>query len=470
MTHAVLLGFTLTAAGCSTVDSLLGTKRPVEGVAGFVTGFLGAAVSDEPQATQVGRQVLAAGGNAADAAVAIGYALAVTYPSRAGLGGGGACLAQRADRTAAGVPDAFLFLPVAPGSSAGADRPAAVPMMARGLFLLHARHGKARFETLVQPAELMAREGVSASRAFTRDLTVVGGALAADAAARQIFFPGGRALAEGDLMVQSDLGSTIAQMNRAGVGDLYVGSLAQRLIAAAGQAGATFASADLRAAVPRLVPSLTVPGAGDAYASFLPLPADGGLAAAAAFQALRTNPNELEVARARGLAAAAHYRSVGGEAEAILTGLASGAALASLPASTSFATLDKDGNAVVCAVSMGNLFGTGRVAPGTGILLAASPAWLPPPLYAAGMLTIRQTSAVRSVAGASGQEGAPLAVAVTLARALADKGRVAEIAPLAAPEPGRVNIIGCARPADQAPESCGWATDPRGFGLATGSN
>ena len=61
------------------------------------------------------------------------------------------------------------------------------------------------------------------------------------------------------------------------------------------------------------------------------------------------------------------------------------AALPPLPASTSFATLDKDGNAVACALSMDNLFGTGRVLPGLGILLAASPAAVPPPLYSAAI-------------------------------------------------------------------------------------
>ena len=78
-----------------------------------------------------------------------------------------------------------------------------------------------------------------------------------------------------------------------------------------------------------------------------------------------------------------------------------------LPASTSFAVMDREGNAVVCAVSMGNLFGTGRVAQGTGMLLAASPARLPPPLLAAGMITYRRSSVVRVAAVGSGQEGAP---------------------------------------------------------------
>ena len=66
------------------------------------------------------------------------------------------------------------------------------------------------------------------------------------------------------------------------------------------------------------------------------------------------------------------------------------AALPPLPASTSFATLDKNGNAVACALSMNNLFGTGRVLSGLGILLAASPAAVTPPLYCGGNRVERQ--------------------------------------------------------------------------------
>jgi gamma-glutamyltranspeptidase/glutathione hydrolase len=138
--------------------------------------------------------VLSAGGTAADAAAAAGFMLSVTLPSRAGLGGGGACVVYHPRRDA---PEALIFMPGArQGGTETADRPAAVPMMARGLFALTTRMQGARpFEELIAPAEQMARFGAPASRALVADLAVVGGALLADPNARAVFTrPDGTAL------------------------------------------------------------------------------------------------------------------------------------------------------------------------------------------------------------------------------------------------------------------------------------
>jgi gamma-glutamyltranspeptidase/glutathione hydrolase len=473
---AVAVACGLLTSACSKVDRAVSSvtgflggssSAPQPGQQGYVKGFIGAVVADEPRAALAGREVLSAGGNAADAAVAMGLTLAVTLPSRAGLGAGGACLAMRGDERAAGVPDAILFLPPA-GAASGAERPAAAPMLARGLFLLSVRHGRMRFEGLLTAAEQLAREGVETSRALARDVAAVAGPLAGDPAARAIFMPGGRPIAEGDRLVQPELGGTLAEMRRAGVGSLYQGALSQQFLAGADRAGGGLTAADLKAALPAMVPALMIDRSGGATLSFLPPPADGGLAAAAAYQVLASDPADLAGAKARALGAAAEYRRTRGDPQAILRSGASGS-LPPLPASTSFAVVDREGNAVVCAESMGNLFGTGRMAGTTGILLGASPAWLPPPLLSAGMLTYRRSSMVKAVVGGSGQDGAPVAVALALARAMAESGRVAHPDPGAAPEPGRANVIACTQ-GPKEPNSCAWATDPRGFGLATGSN
>jgi gamma-glutamyltranspeptidase/glutathione hydrolase len=465
---ALLLAASISLASCSSVEgvsnALFGPNGPQIGQQGHVSGFLGAAVADEPQAALAARNVLSSGGNAADAAVAAGFMLTVTLPSRAGLGGGGACLAYKAGKDRGGVAEAIMFPAQAPASSVGSDRPAAVPLMARGLFALHARYGTRPFETLISPAETAARFGTPISRALARDLAVVAGPLGGDPVAAAVFLRGGAPLAEGAQLLQPELGGTLAQIRTTGVGDLYQGGLARQLAEVTPFAGGAITMADLRRAVPTLVAPLTVRHGSDMVA-FLPPPADGGLAAAAAFQLIRS-PADAPAADARAMAVAAKWRATGGDAVAAIDAPAAAGSLPALPASTTLVTLDRDGNAVVCAFSMNNLFGTGRMAQQTGILLGASPAWMPPALLSAALTYNGNVKAFRAAVGGSGQAGAPLATAFAMAQTL-DNG-AAMSSPV--PEPGRANVIACGRYLPDAEGSCGWATDPRGAGLAVGSN
>ncbi len=469
-TRTAALAAVLSAAACSSLssvkDTFLGGSAP-QGPE-RIAGFIGAAVAEEPRAALAGREVLALGGSAADAAAAVGFTLAVTYPSRAGLGAGGACLAYdpSTDGPGGGNPEAILFTPVAsPAALAGADRPAAVPMLARGLFALHARYGRRPFEGLLSGPEQLARFGTPISRALVRDLQVVAGPLAQDPAARAVFTPANTPLAEGATLIQPDLAATLSQLRTAGVGDLYQGALARRLEAASRLAGGPLSLAELRDALPRTAAPVTVP-AGQDIAAFLPPPADGGLAAAAAFQSLQRNPGDIVAAQARAVATALRWRASGGDPRAILASAGAGGALPPLPASTGFTVLDRDGQSVTCALTMGNLFGTGRVAPGTGILLAASPSAYAKPLLAAAMAWNANLHGFRAAVAGSGQEGAALAAAVTLGNAL----RPADAPAVPLPEPGRADVIACARYLPGREGACSWSADPRGAGLAASSN
>ncbi len=455
---------------CSTLQSVKQTfigGSPATTETPRLAGFIGAAVADEPSAALAAREVLATGGTAADAAVALGFTLAVTLPSRAGLGGGGACLAYSAAKTGpgAGQPEAILFLPAAPPPAPDADRPAAIPLMARGLYALQARYGTQQFETLVAPAERLARFGTPVSRTLADDLALVATPLSADPNAAAIFTSNGAPLATGATLTQPDLGATLAQLRTAGVGDLYQGQLANRFVQAAQTAGAGIDAAALRDSLPKTALPLFL-SAGRDRVAFLPPPADGGLAAAAAFRALFAGHADLATAQAEALAATATWRAGGATPEAILAHPTTGATLPALPASTTYATLDRRGNAVVCAVTMNNLFGTGRIAPGTGILLAASPAAVPPPLLAAALAWNTSIGAVRAEIAGSGQEGAALAVADGLLNALQSKQPM----PTPVPAPGRANVIACSRYLPDSEASCGWAADPRNTGLVAAGN
>lgn len=421
--------------GCETVNSLIpsfGGSGPAQGTPGFVRGFLGGAVADEPRAALVAREVLSAGGSAVDAAVAGAFTMAVTLPSRAGLGGGGACLVFNPAR---GQTEAIVF---PAGARSGAlpgntDRPAAVPTMARGLFALHIRGGRLRFEQVIRPAEDLARNGVEITRALAQDIAVVARPLLADPASRAIFArPDGTPLGEGERLTQLDLGGTLAGLRISGVGDLHQGALARRLADASIPAGGGLTVEELRAALPRTVPASAV-RLGNDIVNFPPADADGG-ATAAAFQG----------------------------------GMAGGGGMHG--ASAGLLTLDRDGMAVACAFSMNNLFGTGRVARGTGMVLAAAPGVgsVSPALLSVAIAQNANLRSFRASVAGTGQGAAPDAAARTL------QGLMRNQAPLAAIEggtvgSGRAHAISCPRYLPGAPTLCAAAADPRGAGVALGS-
>ena len=423
---AAWLAALLLLPGCSAVPSLFGGGE----ADGTVRGFAGAVAAEEPRAALVAREVLARGGSATDAAVAAGFALSVTLPSRAGLGGGGVCVVFDPRRNQA---EAVLFPPGAnPAPAPQTDRPAAAPLMARGLFALHTRGGRLPFESLVAPAEGLARFGTEVSRAFATDLAAVARPLFADPAARVVFSAEGRPVAEGERLVQADLAATLGQLRTAGAGDLNQGVLARRLAEASLPAGGGLTLEALRAALPQIMPARQV---------------------ASGIDVLSVPPG----AAGEELAAAYTARAAGRPAPA--------AGSAARPASTALAVLDRDGGAVACAFTMNNLFGTGRVAAGTGILLAAAPGVGPEPLLAAGVLHAARIAAFRAAAAGSGQEGAAAAAGAALALAASGQAEPASLS-AAVPGAGRAVAIGCPRYLPGNADLCRAAADPRGAGVA----
>nr|WP_314072441.1 gamma-glutamyltransferase [uncultured Roseococcus sp.] len=463
----------LSLAGCETASNIttgiLGNSIQA-GTPGFVSGFLGGVAAEEPVAAATAREVLSAGGNAADAAVAAGFVMSVTLPSRAGLGGGGACLVYNRLRN---ETEAVVFLPGArAGGLTNADRPAAVPLMARGLFALHTRLPNGRpFEELMGPAEQAARFGTPMSRALHSDLVAVQGPLFADPEARSIFSRNGTPVAVGDTFQNPPLGGTLAALRVSGVGDLHQGNLARRLEEASGLVGAGAISlAEVRAALPQLMRPIVVNGRGGDRIAFLPPPADGGLAAAAAFQALQAGQSP-EAAQARAMAVAAASRARGGDPTALLAANdLPGAGLGDLPASAGLMVYDRNGNAVTCAFTMNNLFGTGRIMPGMGFLGAAAPntGRVQPPLLSAAIGWSPNLRAFRMAVAGSGQQAAAMAVAGPVAaQMLSNAGP--DTAMQTVPEPGRAQLGMCPRYLPGYQGLCTTVTDPRGAGVALGA-
>ena len=466
-----LLLATALLPGCDAARRIVNAPpSPVVGQEGFVRGFLGGVAADEPAAAAAARALLAAGGTAADAAAAAGFALTVTLPSRAGLGGGGACMVYH-PRMA--QPEALIFLPGArEGSVPGADRPAALPLMARGLFALTTRIPGARpFEETIAPAEQYARFGVPMSRALAADIDAVRGPLFQDPQLRGVLSRSdGSAFPVGERYTMPALAGSLTVLRSLGVGDMYQGGLARRYIeGVAAVGGGAIGAQELRAALPAVRPAVVIDARGGDRVAVLPL--DGGLAAAAGLRALAAGEAP-DAAAARALAVASAARRGGGDAVGLIdqADLPPGA-LPNLPASTGITVFDRNGGAVSCVFTMNNLFGTGRVVPGTGIIMAAAPGLgaVQPPLLSAGIVWSPNIRAFRMAAAGSGQSAAPMAVAGPIF-AHVWQNRVPEDAvDEFSPPSARAQVAACPEYLPRNPRGCGAASDPRGAGLALGA-
>jgi gamma-glutamyltranspeptidase / glutathione hydrolase len=215
-------------------------------------------VAQEPLAADVGVEVLKAGGNAIDAAVAVGFALAVTHPSAGNIGGGGFLLARFADGSVTFVD----FREQAPArasrnmylddegnlttDSRSGWLAAGVPGTVKGLEYAHHKYGKKPWAELITPAVELARDGFPVSWALARSLKN-SERLAQFDESRRVFLRGGKYFEAGDTLVQPELANTLARIRTEGSRDFYEGETAKLLVAEMGSAGGLFTAADLKA-------------------------------------------------------------------------------------------------------------------------------------------------------------------------------------------------------------------------------
>jgi gamma-glutamyltranspeptidase/glutathione hydrolase len=198
-------------------------------------------VAEEPHATDAGVAVLKRGGNAVDAAVAVGFALAVTHPFAGNLGGGGFMLIRFADGRSTFVD----FREQAP-SSASRDmyldaagnptrdsidgwRASGVPGTVRGFELAQSKYGRRKWADLIAPAVKLARQGFPVPASMVRSLAAEEERLAKDPESRRIFLNGGSQYREGDRLVQPELAETLARIAKGGAREFYEGRTAERL-------------------------------------------------------------------------------------------------------------------------------------------------------------------------------------------------------------------------------------------------
>ncbi len=232
--------------------SLAGKARVVEAPRAMV-------VSGSPIASEVGRDILRQGGNAIDAAVAVGFALAVVHPEAGNIGGGGFIVIRTAD----GTTQALDYRETAPGratrdmyvnrrgnptelSITGALS-AGVPGAVAGMLEAHRRYGKLPLATVIGPAIALARDGfiVDSARSFSIDGDRE--RLYLFAASRSQFLPRGQAPPVGSRLRQADLARTLISIRARGAAGFYQGRVADLIVAEMQRSGGLISHADLAA-------------------------------------------------------------------------------------------------------------------------------------------------------------------------------------------------------------------------------
>ena len=204
-----------------------------------------------PLATNAAREVLILGGNAADAAVAAGFTLAVVEPSMSNLGGRTQILVRSPD----GRYQGYNGMTEVPASYERPDEPVsqgygtiATPGVVAGLARLHAEHGSLPWSALLKEPERLAREGFELLPGAAERHAEGLDRFKDDPGFQQVFIEAdGTAYDAGDLVRQPALARTIARLAEAGAGDFYVGQIAQQIVADMAAHGGYITSDDLAA-------------------------------------------------------------------------------------------------------------------------------------------------------------------------------------------------------------------------------
>ncbi|WP_411194531.1 MULTISPECIES: gamma-glutamyltransferase [Rhodopseudomonas] len=381
----------------------------------------GMVVAQEKLAAEIGRDILAKGGNAVDAAVATGFAMAVTYPRAGNLGGGGFMMIHSATRhqdvaidyreTApqAATRDMFLGADGKPddAKSRSSALGIGVPGTVAGLALALDKYGSGKFTLaqILQPAIALARDGFVIADDNADTLPQWHKRLARWPSSLKVFSrPDGSALQGGDTLVQPDLAATLEAIAAKGPDGFYQGEVARKLVDGIRGAGGIFTLDDLKT----YQPVLREPVRGT-YRGYdivaMPLPSSGGTVLIETLNilegfALRDIPQGsaaslhlLIEAMKRGYADRARYLGDPAFVDAPLKALLSKDYAAKqragidpkrvtpwtevLPAlppregqnTTHFSVVDGDGNAVSNTYTLNFSYGVGLVAEGTGVLL-----------------------------------------------------------------------------------------------------
>jgi gamma-glutamyltranspeptidase/glutathione hydrolase len=380
----------------------------------------GMVVAQEKLGARIGADVLRRGGNAVDAAVATGFAMAVTYPRAGNIGGGGFMIIHLADGNrdiaidyretapAATTRDIFLDPDGKPdqAKSLNSALGIGVPGTVAGLALALDKYGSGKFTLaeLLKPAIALANDGIPVADDIADTLAECRERLSRwPASAKFMAKTDGTPLRQGDLLIQKDLGQTLSAIAEQGPRGFYQGPVAEKLVKAIHNAGGIMTVDDLDS----YRPTIRVPAHGS-YRGYdivsMPLPSSGGVVLLETLNILEGFPlpdmqqgsapslHLLIEAMKRAYADRAHYLGDPAFVTAAVARLTTKEyaaeqraginldhatpwtdVLATSPHegsnTTHFSIVDSFGNAVSNTYTLNYPYGVGLVAEGTGVLL-----------------------------------------------------------------------------------------------------
>ncbi|MFC4372371.1 gamma-glutamyltransferase family protein [Citricoccus nitrophenolicus] len=204
-----------------------------------------AVAAAHPEAVEAGMDILAQGGNAADAAVATAFAVAVVEPYASGIGGGGSVILAGPGRE----PVSYDYREVVAQDGRIPDSGTGVPGFVAGLAKLHAEHGDLDWQEILEPAIGLAGEGFPVSEFLAQRLRSDFGPASIEGL-NHYNDASGEPLAAGDRLVQRDLAQTMTTLAQEGPESFYTGSLAQELTSVDGLDAASLAAYESEQVVP----------------------------------------------------------------------------------------------------------------------------------------------------------------------------------------------------------------------------
>ncbi len=406
-----LLAIAVAAALLLPASPRAASRAPVRAAKGMVG-------SNDEHASRVGVDILKKGGNAVDAAVAVGFALAVTHPSAGNIGGGGLMLIRFADGRATAIDyrevapgrahrDMYLDEkgnPVAERSLVG-PLAAGVPGSVAGLAYAQKKYGKLTLAETLAPAIALADKGFEISYALSRSLADQRKLFDRFPETAKVFFKNGKPYEPGERLIQRDLAGTLKAIAAGGPDAFYRGPVADLIAAEMARSGGLITKDDLAAYKPVEREALRATYRGYGILGMPPI-SSGGIALIQFLNILEAYPigelghnssrtmhlvaeaaKRVYADRAEWLGDPAFFRvPVAGliskrYAERLRTGIGqdkatpSSSIKAGTPAefesdqTTHYSVVDADGTAVSTTTTLNGSYGSGQVVTGAGFLL-----------------------------------------------------------------------------------------------------